>query len=125
MGLNPNTRALFFDVFGTCVDWRKTVTDTLSKNAQDSLDSKTSSLSSEVRAKAEALVFDTVPSIFYATTANNQERPRSNGVKSVRQCVHIPLYLQVLTISKHKNGEMATYASFAASQQTQAKHGKQ
>lgn len=29
MALNPLPKALFFDVFGTCVDWRKTVTETL------------------------------------------------------------------------------------------------
>lgn len=34
MSLNPAPKALFFDVFGTCVDWRKTVTDALYHTAE-------------------------------------------------------------------------------------------
>jgi hypothetical protein len=32
-------RALFFDIFGTCVDWRKTVTETLIDAAKQAGDS--------------------------------------------------------------------------------------
>jgi FMN phosphatase YigB (HAD superfamily) len=32
-------KALFFDIFGTCVDWRKTVTETLIDAAKQAGDS--------------------------------------------------------------------------------------
>lgn len=57
MGLNPNTRALFFDVFGTCVDWRKSVTDELARSAEEALSSsRASSISSQAREAAKAKV---------------------------------------------------------------------
>jgi len=38
--LDPMPKALFFDVFGTCVDWRKSVTDALYEAGQAAGDSK-------------------------------------------------------------------------------------
>lgn len=37
MGIHSDARALLFDVFGTCVDWRTTVTNALAKACIDSL----------------------------------------------------------------------------------------
>jgi hypothetical protein len=50
------TKALFFDVFGTCVDWRKTVTDTLFNSTKEALDASGSPIPDDVRSKASALV---------------------------------------------------------------------
>lgn len=41
-------KALFFDVFGTCVDWRKTVTDVLQDAASKTVDSPNSSIREDV-----------------------------------------------------------------------------
>ncbi|KXT04097.1 hypothetical protein AC578_4912 [Pseudocercospora eumusae] len=49
---DPQPKALFFDVFGTCVDWRKTVTDALYNRAQEALKSSASSLSGQALTKA-------------------------------------------------------------------------
>ncbi|EGP86856.1 uncharacterized protein MYCGRDRAFT_43351 [Zymoseptoria tritici IPO323] len=54
---DPQPKGLFFDVFGTCVDWRKTVTDTLYKSAKEALDSS-SSISSDVRSRASAMTYE-------------------------------------------------------------------
>ncbi|PNS16089.1 hypothetical protein CAC42_4490 [Sphaceloma murrayae] len=35
--LKPDTKALCFDIFGTCVDWRKSVTDELHSEAQKAI----------------------------------------------------------------------------------------
>lgn len=53
---DPQPKALLFDVFGTCVNWRKTVTNELWNAALDALESPDASLSSEVREKASAMV---------------------------------------------------------------------
>jgi len=55
MPLSPFPRALLFDVFGTCVDWRSTVTNGLEKAAHESLDSASSSIPSNVRLRAEEM----------------------------------------------------------------------
>ncbi|KAK3724423.1 hypothetical protein LTR37_001047 [Vermiconidia calcicola] len=55
MAINPPPKCLFFDVFGTCVDWRKTVTDTLWSAARVALNSPTSSLASRIRMTATDL----------------------------------------------------------------------
>ena len=52
MALDPIPRALFFDVFGTCVDWRKTVVEALRAQSHASLNSATASLASKVRLRA-------------------------------------------------------------------------
>lgn len=52
MALSPPPRALFFDVFGTCVDWRTTVTGALEMQAHAALNSATASLASSVRLQA-------------------------------------------------------------------------
>jgi 2-haloacid dehalogenase len=45
-------RALLFDVFGTCVDWRTTVTQALDAASHAALNSATASLASRVRLRA-------------------------------------------------------------------------
>ncbi|KAJ4347027.1 uncharacterized protein N0V89_010961 [Didymosphaeria variabile] len=52
MALTTPPRALFFDVFGTCVDWRTTVTQALNTHSHATLNSATASLASRVRLKA-------------------------------------------------------------------------
>src|ERR1700760_317785 len=56
MALNPEPKCLFFDVFGTCVNWRKTVTDTLWNAARVALNSPTSSIASKIRMVATDMV---------------------------------------------------------------------
>lgn len=52
MALSPAPCALFFDVFGTCVDWRTTVVKELEAQAHAALNSATASLASRVRLTA-------------------------------------------------------------------------
>ncbi|KAJ8112619.1 hypothetical protein OPT61_g5052 [Boeremia exigua] len=52
MAITPPPRALFFDVFGTCVDWRTTVVGELETQAHAALNSATASLASRVRLTA-------------------------------------------------------------------------
>lgn len=52
MSLSPPPRALFFDVFGTCVNWRATVVGELEAQAHAALNSATASLASRVRLTA-------------------------------------------------------------------------
>jgi 2-haloacid dehalogenase len=52
MPLSPAPRALLFDVFGTCVDWRSTVTRTLESQAHDALNDATLSLATSLRMRA-------------------------------------------------------------------------
>lgn len=52
MALPTPPRALFFDVFGTCVDWRTTVTQSLCTQSHAALNSPTASLASRVRLRA-------------------------------------------------------------------------
>lgn len=52
MAIAPTPRALFFDVFGTCVDWRTTVVGELEAQAHAALNSATASLASRVRLTA-------------------------------------------------------------------------
>lgn len=49
-------KCLFFDVFGTCVNWRKSVTDVMYEAAHASLNSAVMSLSSRIRVKASDMV---------------------------------------------------------------------
>lgn len=51
-------RALFFDVFGTCVDWRSPVTRTLHVQAHEKLNSATASLATTVRLKATDMTME-------------------------------------------------------------------
>ncbi|MCJ1305010.1 hypothetical protein MMC08_007823 [Hypocenomyce scalaris] len=55
MSLTTPPRALLFDVFGTVVDWRTTITNTLITHATATLSSPTSSLPSVVRLRASLL----------------------------------------------------------------------
>lgn len=51
-------RALLFDVFGTCVDWRSTVTTALYDQARTTLNDPTASLATAVRLRATDLTWD-------------------------------------------------------------------
>ncbi|CAE6999456.1 hypothetical protein P3342_001028 [Pyrenophora teres f. teres] len=55
MTLQPTPRALLFDVFGTCVNWRKSVTSALQALAHASLNSATASLASTLRLRASSM----------------------------------------------------------------------
>ncbi|KAK5124377.1 hypothetical protein LTR85_001594 [Meristemomyces frigidus] len=55
---DPQPRCLFFDVFGTCVDWRKTVTDELWKYTRDALSSPASSIASRIRMHASDMTYE-------------------------------------------------------------------
>lgn len=54
MSFPRGMKALFFDVFGTCVDWRTTVTNALEKEASAAL-SSASAVPSAVRQKASSM----------------------------------------------------------------------
>lgn len=58
MALPHPPRALFFDVFGTCVDWRKTVTHALFDQAHASLNSATASLATSLRLRATDMTLE-------------------------------------------------------------------
>ncbi|KAF2853702.1 haloacid dehalogenase [Plenodomus tracheiphilus IPT5] len=55
MALSPPPKALFFDVFGTCVDWRTTVVGALQMQAHAALNSASASLASSVRLRASEM----------------------------------------------------------------------
>jgi 2-haloacid dehalogenase len=50
-----NARALLFDVFGTCVDWRTTVTRALIQSCRTALMRRSATITNDVRAKASAM----------------------------------------------------------------------
>ncbi|KAF2819478.1 haloacid dehalogenase [Ophiobolus disseminans] len=52
MALSPPPQVLFFDVFGTCVNWRKSVVSALLAQSHAVLNSATASLASRVRIQA-------------------------------------------------------------------------
>jgi 2-haloacid dehalogenase len=58
MAFSPPPRALFFDVFGTCVNWRATVVTELNAQAHAALNSATASLASRVRLTASDMTID-------------------------------------------------------------------
>ena len=58
MALPRQTQALLFDVFGTCVDWRSTVTNGLYDTAKTALNAATSSIPSAVRMRATDMTPD-------------------------------------------------------------------
>jgi 2-haloacid dehalogenase len=58
MALKPTPRALFFDVFGTCVDWRTTVVRELHAQSHAALNAATASLASTVRMRASDMTID-------------------------------------------------------------------
>ncbi|CAK1366817.1 hypothetical protein CB0940_10185 [Cercospora beticola] len=55
MSFDPQPKALFFDVFGTCVDWRSTVTDALESACSQALNRPTSSIATRIRLKTDGL----------------------------------------------------------------------
>lgn len=58
MVLTPSPRALLFDVFGTCVNWRKSVVGALHAQSHASLNSATASLASSVRLRASDMTLE-------------------------------------------------------------------
>ena len=56
MAARQQLKVLFFDVFGTCVSQNPSVADELSKATREALESDSSSMSDEVRSKAEKMV---------------------------------------------------------------------
>lgn len=58
MVLPTPPRALLFDVFGTCVDWRTTVTHALHSQAHAALNSATASLATSVRMRASDMTIE-------------------------------------------------------------------
>lgn len=57
--IHPNTHAFFFDVFGTCVDWRKSVTNALHESCVRAVSSPALMISPEVRRIAETYTRET------------------------------------------------------------------
>ncbi|EMD66444.1 hypothetical protein COCSADRAFT_34962 [Bipolaris sorokiniana ND90Pr] len=55
MALSPTPQALLFDVFGTCVNWRKSIVSALCDKAHESLNAATASLASQLRLRASAM----------------------------------------------------------------------
>lgn len=55
MPLSPTPRALLFDVFGTCVDWRSTVTKALERSAHTALNDASLSLATALRLRANSM----------------------------------------------------------------------
>ncbi|KAI4679569.1 hypothetical protein J4E81_010375 [Alternaria sp. BMP 2799] len=55
MSLSPLPKALLFDIFGTCVNWRSAVTTALSQSAHSALNSATASLASRLRLRASEM----------------------------------------------------------------------
>lgn len=58
MALQPQPRCLFFDVFGTCVDWRKTVNNELWHKTREALDSPNASIASHIRMLASDMTYE-------------------------------------------------------------------
>lgn len=58
MAISPTPRALFFDVFGTCVDWRTTVVGELNAQAHARLNDATASLASRVRLTMDGMTVE-------------------------------------------------------------------
>ena len=58
MVLSTLPRALLFDIFGTCVDWRSTVTKALNDQAHTTLSSATASLAAYLRMRASSMTLD-------------------------------------------------------------------
>ncbi|KAF2213500.1 hypothetical protein CERZMDRAFT_66976 [Cercospora zeae-maydis SCOH1-5] len=52
---DPQPKALFFDVFGTCVDWRTTVTDALESACNQALNRPTSSIATKIRLRTDGM----------------------------------------------------------------------
>ncbi|KAK5168727.1 uncharacterized protein LTR77_006036 [Saxophila tyrrhenica] len=58
MALKTKPKALFFDVFGTCVDWRTSVTDALWNAARMALNDPTSSIATRIRMVATDMTYE-------------------------------------------------------------------
>ena len=58
MAFPSNVCALLFDVFGTVVDWRTTVTDGLHRAAKEALQTADHEISADVRRKVGSMSLD-------------------------------------------------------------------
>jgi 2-haloacid dehalogenase len=70
MSTTTPPKALLTDVFGTVVDWRKTVTDYLALRASESLNSSTSSIPSAVRTSAAGISWGEIAQIWRVSYYN-------------------------------------------------------
>lgn len=77
----PNLKVLFFDTFGTTVAQRTPVADALFSAAQEALASENSSISDEVRRRADSMVFPSPNSADTQRDTNHSDlrRPMNNG----------------------------------------------
>lgn len=78
-------KALFFDVFGTCVDWRSPVTRTLHQQAHEKLNSATASLATTVRLKATNITVEE-----WGTFAQQWRDSYKEFVRAISQDPSIP-----------------------------------
>ncbi|OCT48635.1 hypothetical protein CLCR_05094 [Cladophialophora carrionii] len=70
MSITNPPKALLTDVFGTVVDWRKTVTDFLTRRASEALNSPTSSIPSAVRTAAAGISWPDVAQLWRVSYYN-------------------------------------------------------
>ncbi|KIW64973.1 haloacid dehalogenase, type II [Phialophora macrospora] len=70
MSTTTPPKALLTDVFGTVVDWRKTVTDYLTRRASEALNSPTSSIPSAVRTAAAGISWPDVAQLWRTSYYN-------------------------------------------------------
>lgn len=85
MTLSPTPQALFFDVFGTCVDWRTTVVGALQIQAHASLNSATASLASSVRLRASEMT-----SVHWETFAQQWRRGYQKFTRGLAEDPSLP-----------------------------------
>ncbi|KAI9373156.1 HAD-like domain-containing protein [Aspergillus egyptiacus] len=89
MPLNPQTKALFFDVFGTTVEWRNCVTKALKQASERALRGDRGALHADLHAQASAMTDDNWHSIAEDWRASygrfTETFDPSNGFVSVDQ----------------------------------------
>ncbi|KAL2842936.1 HAD-like domain-containing protein [Aspergillus pseudoustus] len=91
MPINPQTKALFFDVFGTTVQWRTCVTKALQEASERALHDTKKSLHTDLRAQASAMTDDNWHSMAedwrasYGRFTKSFNPSTSNGFISVDQ----------------------------------------
>ncbi|KAL2824659.1 HAD-like domain-containing protein [Aspergillus cavernicola] len=92
MPINPQTQALFFDVFGTTVQWRTCVTKSLKDASERALRDTRESLHTDLRAQASAMTDDNWHSMAEDWRASYDRFTKtfdpSNGFISVDQHHH-------------------------------------
>lgn len=91
MPINPQSKALFFDVFGTTVQWRQNVTKALQEAGERALHSPRGSLNPEIRAQASAMTTENWHSMAedwrasYARFTATFDPSKSDGFVSIDQ----------------------------------------